>query len=67
MVELKVSGMTCGGCVNSVKRALLREFPNATVDVDLASGRVRIEGDVERARAELSIKNAGYGIESPNP
>lgn len=67
MVELKVSGMTCGGCASSVKRAILREFPEANVDVDLATGLVRIEGEVEQARAEVSIKNAGYGIESLNP
>jgi copper chaperone len=67
MVELKVTGMTCGGCVNSVKRALLREFPDAKVDVDLVSGLVRIEGEVERARAEVSIKNAGFGVASPDP
>lgn len=67
MVELEVTGMTCGGCVNSVKRALLREFPDAKVDVDLASGLVRIDGEVERARAEASIKNAGFGVASRNP
>jgi copper chaperone len=67
MVELKVTGMTCGGCANSVRKAILREFPNAEVDVDLGTGRVRIDGDVERTRAEASVVSAGYGVESAQP
>jgi copper chaperone len=66
MVELKVTGMTCDGCANSVKRAIMREFPGASVQVDLAAGLVRIDGEVEQARAEVSIKKAGYGIASPS-
>ena len=67
MVELTVTGMTCGGCVNSVKRALVREFPDADVQVNLETGLVRLDGNVERARAELSIKNAGFGVASASP
>ncbi len=64
MVELKVTGMTCGGCVNSVKRAIAREFPEAEVQVDLATGLVRVQGDIDVARAERSIRNAGYEVAS---
>jgi len=67
MVELTVTGMTCGGCVNSVKRALAREFPEVNVHVDLETGLVRLEGNVDVARAELSIKNAGFGVASAAP
>ncbi len=67
MIELKVTGMTCGGCVNSVKRALTREFPNADVQVDLETGLVRVQGDVDVARAEVSIRNAGFGVASATP
>ena len=67
MVELTVTGMTCGGCVNSVKRALAREFPDADVQVDLETGLVRVDGNVDRARAELSITNAGFGVASASP
>ncbi len=67
MIELKVTGMTCGGCANSVKRAITREFPNAEVQVDLETGLVRVQGEVEVARAELSIKNAGFGVASATP
>lgn len=43
-VELKVQGMTCGGCVKHVTKAL-QSVPGVTqVDVDLASGRARVQG-----------------------
>ncbi|WP_331852143.1 heavy-metal-associated domain-containing protein [Polynucleobacter necessarius] len=31
MLTLKVSGMTCGGCINAVTRAIQAEDPQATV------------------------------------
>ncbi len=67
MVELKVTGMTCGGCANSVKRAIAREFPTAQVQVDLDTGLVRVEGEIDVARAERSIKNAGFDVASSAP
>ena len=67
MVELDVTGMTCNGCANSVKRAISRVYPEAQVEVDLATGRVRIDGDVQAAQAEESIRKAGYGVSSANP
>jgi len=68
MVELKVTGMTCNGCVNSVKKAINRTYPNANVEVDLATGLVRIDGgDVESTRAQESITKAGYGVVSIGP
>ncbi len=67
MLELKVTGMTCEGCVNSVKRALSREFPEANVQVHLETGLVRVQGEVAPARATLSIKNAGFDVASITP
>jgi len=64
MVEIKVTGMTCNGCVNSVKRAINRVYPNASVEVELSTGLVRIGGEVELARAAESIIKAGYSIAS---
>jgi copper chaperone len=67
MLELKVTGMTCNGCANSVKRAINRVYPNAKVEVDLATGLVRIDGEVQTAQAEESIEKAGYGVSSVSP
>ena len=51
MIELRVTGMTCNGCVNSVGRAIERVVPSSTAQIDLASGRVQIE-DVNAAEAQ---------------
>lgn len=67
MIELKVMGMTCGGCANSVKRALNQDFPAAAVQVDLGTGTVRIEGDVDVARAVASVQNAGFEVAPAAP
>ncbi len=66
MVELKVTGMTCNGCANSVKRAINRLDPNANVEIELETGLVRIEGAVQAEQAKESITKAGYGVSSAN-
>ena len=44
-VELEVQGMTCGSCVKRVTKAL-QSVPGVTrVEVDLANGRARVEGE----------------------
>nr|WP_315493538.1 heavy metal-associated domain-containing protein [uncultured Rhodoferax sp.] len=45
-VELDVQGMTCGSCVKHVTR-VLQSVPGVShVNVDLANGRARVEGDL---------------------
>ncbi len=57
-VTYKVEGMTCGGCVSSVKKAL--EKLGATADVDLPSGRVKVAGAIDEARVKAAIEAAGF-------
>ena len=40
----RVSGMTCGGCVRAVTNAIKAAVPSARVDVDLAAGKVTVDG-----------------------
>ena len=55
-----VSGMTCDGCVRAVTNAIERAIPGASVAVDLAAGRVTIDGaDGESAVAE-AVDDAGF-------
>jgi copper chaperone len=63
VLRLKVSGMSCEGCARSVKRAIGRVSPDATVEVDLAGGEVRIEGPVASATAASAITAAGFAVE----
>ena len=64
-LTLTVTGMSCMGCVNSVKQ-LLTGLPGiANVQVDLASGRVEVIHDPAQSDAQVirqSIVDGGYGV-----
>jgi copper chaperone len=62
MLTLKVEGMTCDGCVASVKRALSAAIPGAKVSVDLPSGEIKIDGSAEKGKAVAAIEDAGYTV-----
>ncbi len=62
MQTLKVTGMTCGGCVASVKRALADLAAGTAIDVDLAKGEVVIADNIDRKRAVAAIEDAGYDV-----
>jgi copper chaperone len=60
---LKVSGMSCGGCVASVTK-VLQELPGvAKAEVTLEPGQARVEFDpaqVDRAALAAAIDDAGF-------
>ena len=62
MLKLKVSGMTCGGCAQSVQRAVIGAAPGAKVSVDLKSGEVTINGAAARQAVVSAIEEAGYDV-----
>ena len=62
MLSLKVSGMTCGGCINAVTRAIQAEDPQATVQADLASQTVTLETTLSAVRASQLITDAGFPV-----
>jgi copper chaperone len=62
MIEMKVDGMTCEGCARAVTKAVQSADPAARVDIDLPSGRVRIEGSAPRERLAEVIEAAGYDV-----
>ncbi|TBW37228.1 heavy-metal-associated domain-containing protein [Siculibacillus lacustris] len=62
MLTLDVDGMTCMGCVRSVKAALEKADPSAKVEIDLASGRVEIEGAIAAPAARQAIEAAGFDV-----
>ena len=62
MQTLKVSGMTCGGCVASVKKALADLAGGTPVKVDLQTGQVEIPDNIDKARAIAAIEDAGYDV-----
>ena len=56
----KVDGMTCGGCVGSVERALSAALPAARIEVSLEAGEVRVEGDHEASAVKSAVEDAGF-------
>jgi copper chaperone len=62
--EIIVKGMTCGHCVSAVQQEI-GGLPGVTsVDVDLATGTVRIIADPPPTQAALraAVDTAGYEI-----
>ena len=62
MLSLKVSGMTCGGCINAVTLAIQSQDPDAKVQADLASQTVNLETALSPAQASQIITDAGFPV-----
>jgi copper chaperone len=62
MLSLKVSGMTCGGCINAVTRAIQARDPRAKVQADLASQMVNLETSLSIVQASQIITDAGFPV-----
>ena len=62
MFTLKVSGMTCGGCINAVTRAIQAQDPQAKVQADLATQVVSLETSLSLDLAAELITNAGFPV-----
>lgn len=65
IVIFNVKGMSCMGCVNSV-RNVLEPIPGVTkIEVNLEPGQVVINFDANQARPEqfkAAIEDAGYEV-----
>jgi copper chaperone len=58
----RVTGMTCEGCVRAVTRAVTRAAPTAKVAVDLAAGRLTIDGEAAPEAVARAVEEAGFGF-----
>lgn len=63
MMELKVTGMTCGGCVSSVERVVKKVPGVSGVQVTLEGGRLVVEGTPEREAVVKAVEKAGFKAE----
>ena len=61
-MELQVRGMTCDGCANAVRRSIGKVAPAARVEIELASGRVRVHGVEDAAVVTRAIEGAGFTV-----
>jgi len=64
-IILSVTGMTCGGCVNSVHKVLTALPGVQSADVTLTPGQAHVVVDparVDRAALVQAVANAGFGV-----
>ena len=65
--QIKVTGMTCGGCSSNVTKALNAVNGAVNVNVSLSDANATVEYDEKLTSPEqlkLAIKEAGYGVNS---
>ncbi len=64
-LDFTVSGMTCQHCVASVTEEVT-ELPGVSeVDVDLATGRLHVVGDVTAEQVQDAVAEAGSYTATP--
>jgi copper chaperone len=64
MYELKVEGMTCGGCAKSVTNSVKKIDADASVEVDLNTKLVKVNRSKSQDAISPSIINAGFTVVS---
>ena len=64
MIELTLPTMTCGHCVKTVTRTVQQVDPAATVEIDLATQRVRIASVRDAQAFGAALADEGY---APQP
>lgn len=60
MIELTLPDMTCGHCAATVKRTVAALDPNAQVDIDLPTHKVRIDTQAEADQVKKALEEEGY-------
>lgn len=64
-IQLNIQGMTCNGCVSSVKNVLQKTIGVASVDVSLEQNRATVIYNPEQAspsQLKAAVENAGFGV-----
>lgn len=59
-LQLNVPGMTCGGCVSSITRAIKTVDANALVQGDPRTKTVSVETQASETAIKSAIAQAGY-------
>ena len=59
-LQLKVPEMTCGGCVNTITKAVKTVDANAVVQGDPTTKTVLVETQISETAIRAAIANVGY-------
>jgi copper chaperone len=60
--SFQVQGMSCGHCVGAVTQAVKTLDPQAEVKIDLATGKVDVQSQQDRAAIAQAIEEEGYKV-----
>lgn len=60
MHRFHIPGMTCGGCISAVTRAVQKLDPHAQVESDLENRRISVASDKSTISLLTALENAGY-------
>ncbi len=66
---LKVTGMTCGGCISNITHALKAIPGVGDVTVSLSAGEATVQYDEQLTspdQLKSAVKEAGYGVDATN-
>ena len=64
ITELRIEGMHCAACVNTVEKALRKVNGVEDVIINLTMGSARVMGYVSANNLINAVLNTGYGAES---
>ena len=59
-IQLKVPGIACSACVNTVTKAIKTVDANATVDADTKTKIVKVQSQQSEDKIKEIIAEAGY-------
>ena len=59
-IIMKVDGMTCEGCADTVRRTIEKLDPKAQVHIDLGRGQVNARTRADTLEVTDAITKAGY-------
>lgn len=59
-MEFEVKDMSCGGCANSITRAVTTADPAAKLDIDVITKKVKINSALPAERLVAVIEAAGF-------
>lgn len=62
MTTVKIKGMSCNHCVNSVREALAKLPDIKDITIDLEAGEARFDGDVAPESVKKAITAIGFEV-----
>ncbi len=61
----EVENVKCGGCANTLKKALLDDFGEVEVDLETMPRRITIEAEeVDEEKLKTKLRSIGYPLSS---